>query len=181
MAVVAVMTASIMGSCDASSSDTFAPAQRTKIESFLANSGADYRITADSAYVFTAGNKYIQAGEEIPNGAPVATKGDRLSYNFEAYTFGSAPAQKPFYTNKEWVARTLGNNLDATYWNFEPREVVLGHGDVLNGIEEAFYNSTIGDSICLFMTSSIAFGQAGLGSVPPNTAVMMILNIENIE
>lgn len=153
--------------------DTFAPKQRTQIESYLSKNKLDYVITSDSAYVHLAGNKLLEEGAERGDGAAA---GDKVAFNFEAYTFSSAPATVPYYTNKRYLAEQM-TNLDTSYWNFEPREVVLGSGEILNPLEEALEGSMVGDSLAVFLTSSIAYGESGMGVVPANTAVMFVLTV----
>lgn len=156
-------------------SDEFAPRQRTQIESYL--EGKEYTITSDSAYVHLAGNKFNIAPEERPAGA---TKGDRVTYNFEAYTFQNSPASTPYYTNKRYLAERLLSNLNTEYWDFDPRVVTLGKGEILNSLDEAFVGSIEGDSLLVFLTSSIAYGEEGMGVVPANTAVMITLTVEGL-
>lgn len=174
LAVVSLVVASLATSCIAT--DEFAPKQRTQIESYL--SGKEYRVTSDSAYVYLAGNKYDIAPENRSQGAAM---GDRVTFNVEAYIFNGRPADDPYYTNKRYVAELLPENLNKEYWNFEPIVATLGRGDILNPLEEAFEGSIGGDSLLVFLTSSIAYGSTGMGAVPKDTPVMMILTVEEIE
>lgn len=161
----------VMYSCIAI--DEFAPKQRTQIESYLGD--REYRITSDSAFVYLAGNKFAHvAGVD----APAAAKGDRVIFNVEAYTFSSSPASKPYYTNKRALAETISSELDLTYWNFEPFRVKLGEGEILKPLDEALVGSIPGDSLAVFLTSSIAYGSEGMGTVPKDTAVMIVLTVE---
>lgn len=171
--VVLALVAVVVTSCI--EIDEFAPKQRTQIESYL--SDKEYTITSDSAFVYLAGNKYNIATENRPQGAE---KGDRVTYNFEAYTFSSSPATTPFYTNKRYVAEYISDQLNTEYWDFEPRVVTLGNGEIINSLDESLLGSIAGDSLLVFLTSSIAYGEEGMGAVPANTPVMMILTVENL-
>ncbi len=170
-AVVAAVTSCI-------AVDEFSPKQRTQIENYLNKGGLEYTITADSAYVHLAGNKFLAEGEERGEGAQV---GDKVVYNFEAYTFASAPATTPYYTNKRYLAESISDELNTQYWDFEPREVILGNGEILSSLEDAFVGSLRGDSLAVFLTSSLAYGASGMGIVPANTAVMFVLTVEDVE
>lgn len=170
VAVVAMVTSCI-------AVDEFSPKQRIQIENYLNNNQLEYSITSDSAYVHLAGNKYLAEGELRRGGAEV---GNKVTFNFEAYTFSSAPATTPYYTNKRYLAESL-TNINTSYWNFEPREVRLGDGEILNSLEESLEGSIAGDSLAVFLTSSIAYGEGGMGTVPANTAVMFVLTVEKIE
>lgn len=169
--VVATMVAAMVSSCV--EIDEFAPKQRTQIESYLGDK--EYRVTSDSAFVHLAGNKFNIATQDRPVGAQ---KGDKVTFNFEAYTFSSRPASTPYYTNKRHVAETLSQDLNMQYWNFDPMVVTLGAGDIINPLDESLNGCIVGDSLLVFLTSSIAYGTPGMGSVPKDTAVMMILTVE---
>lgn len=158
--------------------DEFAPKQRTQIETYLTTQSMEYRVTSDSVYVHLAGNRATQG--ESQSGVE-AEKGDRVRYNFAAYTFTTKPAQQPYYTNKRYLAESISKDLDISLWNFEPREVVLGSGDILNGLDEAFEGSIKGDSLLVFFTSSRAYGASGMGAVEANQAVMITLNVIDVE
>lgn len=158
--------------------DEFEPKQRTQIENYLQNGKKDYFVTSDSAFVVLEGNRLLAVGEPRPKGAE---KDDRVEFNVEAYTFSSSPATYPYYTNKRYLAEQLSATLDTSYWDFEPYSIRLGHDEIINGLEEALVGSIVGDSILVFLTSSLAYGSAGMGAVPKNTAVMMILTVEDLE
>jgi hypothetical protein len=175
LAVVGLVVAFVATSCVAT--DEFAPKQRTQIEKYL--SGKEYRVTADSAFVYLAGNKYEIPATDRRQGALV---GDRVTFNFEAYIFESnGPKDLPYYTNKQYVAEMLPENLNTEYWHFEPMVATIGAGDILNPLEEAFEGCINGDSLLVFLTSSIAYGSTGMGIVPKDTPVMMILTVEGVE
>lgn len=171
--MVASLVASLVA-CE--TSDEFAPKQRTQIENYLSRNSLEFSITTDSAYVHLAGNKFAP---DVPN-THKAVQGDKVTYNFEAYTFSTSPASTPYYTNKAYLAEDLSEDLNTSYWNFEPRIVELGKGEILNSLDEALVGSMIGDSIAVFLTSSIAYGASGMGTVPANTAVMFVLTVEDV-
>lgn len=172
--MVALWVAAVMTSCI--EVDEFAPRQRNQIESYLGDK--EYRITSDSAYVHLAGNKFNVAPQERPTGAK---HGDKVTFNFEAYTFANSPASKPYYTNKRYIAEQLSKDLNTQFWNFDPMVVTLGEGDIINPLDESFEGCIAGDSLLVFLTSSIAYGTPGMGAVPKDTAVMMILTVEELD
>lgn len=174
IAILAVVAA--MGSCVVV--DEVAPKQRTRIEKYLADNKISYVITTDSAYVHLGGNKYGVSEEDRGTGA---TKGAKVSFNVEAYTFETTPSSKPYYTNKRYLAEQISPELDITYWDFEPYEVTLGKGEILNSLDEALEGSVRGDSLAVFLTSSLAYGKMGMEAVAKDTAVMMVLTVEEVE
>lgn len=156
--------------------DEFAPKQRVNIEKYLTDNKLSYVITTDSAYVYLAGNKF---GEEQSTAKPGAQKGDKVTFNVEAYEFTTLPSGTPYYTNKRYLAETISSQLDVSQWNFEPWVVKLGSGEILNALEESLEGSIMGDSLAVFLTSSLAYGESGMGIVAPNTAVMIVLTVED--
>ena len=177
--VILVAMLAAMSSCVMP--DEYAPKQRTQIEKYLDNNSLEYVITSDSAYVHLAGNKFgYIANDRGSQMADSAEKGDNVTFNVEAYEFSSSPAGTPYYTNKQRIAEAISSDLDTSYWNFDPYVVTLGRGEILKSLDEALVGSLVGDSIAVFMTSSIAYGAMGMGVVPANTAVMMVLTIEEL-
>ncbi|MBQ1213615.1 MAG: hypothetical protein IIX81_01140, partial [Tidjanibacter sp.] len=57
----------------------------------------------------------------------------------------------------------------------------LGGEPILKGLESALPSCRKGDSVVVFLTSSNAYGDRHVGVVPANTAVMMVLNILDVE
>ena len=178
MAIILVAVA-VMTSCV--TVDEYAPKQRTQIEKYLNNKELAYTITTDSAYVHLGGNKFGLIGEErVAEVGNEATKGDVVTFNVEAYEFNSSPSGTPYYTNKQHIAEAISTELDTSYWNFDPYVVTLGQKEILNALDEALVGSLVGDSLAVFLTSSIAYGVDGMGVVPANTAVMMVLTVEEL-
>ena len=170
LAVVAMATA-------CATYDEYAPKQRTNIEKYLADNELSYVITADSAYIHLAGNKYGVEGDNRPAGAK---RGEKVTFNVEAYEFNSSPLSTPYFTNKRYLAEVISSDLDISWWNFDPFVVILGRGEILNPLEIALDGSLKGDSLAVFLTSSLAYGVDGMGVVKPNTAVMIVLTVEDV-
>lgn len=173
-ALMVAMVGAVAVSCEAS--DEFAPKQREQIERYLNNNSLiPYRLTSDSVFVYVASNNLPE--EEQTRIA----KGDQVEFNFEAYTFGSSPASLPYYTNKEWLAAKLGDVIDTSWWDFEPMRAYVGDGSIIKGLDSALPDCSKGDSVVVFLTSSNAYGGNKMGVVPANTALMMVLNILDVE
>lgn len=179
LAVIILVAVAVVTSCV--TVDEFAPRQRTQIENYLTRNELAYTMTTDSAYVHLGGNKFglteDDRGAEV---ADAAKRGDVITFNVEAYEFNSSPNGTPFYTNKPRIAEVISSDLDISYWYLEPYVVTLGKGEILNALDEALVGSLVGDSLAVFMTSSIAYGAQGMGVVPANTAVMMVLTVEEL-
>lgn len=161
--------------------DEFAPRQRTQIENYLTRNELAYTITADSAFVHLGGNKFgLAEDERAAMAGDAAKRGDKVTFNVEAYEFSASPSGTPYYTNKPKIAEAISSELDISYWYLEPYVVTLGRGEILNALDEALVGSFVGDSLAVFMTSSIAYGAEGMGVVPANTAVMVVLTVEEL-
>ena len=176
MVMIVLAAVALMTSC--MTSDEYAPKQRSQIEKYLTNKNLAYTITTDSAYVHLAYNKFGYATDGRDRNA--AAKGDKVTFNVEAYEFNSSPSGTPYYTNKQRIAEAISPELDTSYWNFDPYVVTLGRKEILNALEEALVGSLAGDSLAVFLTSSIAYGAEGMGVVPANTAVMIVLTVEEL-
>lgn len=177
MCAAIALVVSVLVGCEAS--DTFAPKQRTQIERFLADQQADYALVGDSVYVYVAGNRLADAGE-LPSEPEVVAVGDSLVFNFESYIFTSSPATKPYYTNKMWLMEKYYADFDYSNWDFEARRIKVGHGGILKGLEEALVGRMEGDSVAVFLTSDNGYGDYDMGAVEANTALMWVLNVEDV-
>lgn len=181
--VAIVLLVSALVGCEAS--DEYAPKQRTQIEKFLISKSADYQLVGDSVFVFVAGNRYLDnsgTSDDVAVGELLElTKGDSLVFNFEAYTFTSTPASKPYYSNKLWLMEKYYSDFDFSHWDFTPRRIKLGSGGILKGLEDALVGRIEGDSVAVFLTSNNGYGDVAMGTIEENTALMWVLNIEEVK
>ncbi len=174
---ILLMVSALVG-CEGS--NEFVPKQRTQIERFLANRNAEYQLVGDSVFVHVAGNKLAESGT-LPAEPQTIAVGDSLTFNFEAYIFTSNPATKPYYTNKKWLMDKFYPDFDSSYWDFSPRRIKIGNGEILTSLEEALMGRMVGDSIAVFLTSNNGYGDSAMGTVEENTALMWVLNVEDIK
>lgn len=166
---VVILSVSMFCSCG---SDTeIIPNQKTAIESFL---GQKEYTVQEGVYKFVA-----NSNRDGYDNAPMAIAGDSVIYNFEAYTFISSP-EALFYTNKPEVIKTL-TGLNSQYWIKEPLRVKVGTTPMMKGLANGLPYCKQGDSVVLFITSDLAYGDKQAGIVQSNTALMYILNIENVK
>ncbi len=173
ISVAAVLISAVTVGCNAE--DDYSASQRSKIETYLTANSLSYKVTADSAYVHLYGNNLASPSEVY------AAKGDSVSFNFAAYEFASSPASTPYYTNKKWLADEISTVLNTEYWNFDPIRVKIGSGSILKGIDSALPTCRAGDSLAVFLTSSLAYGGTETGVVPKNTALMIVLTILEVK
>ena len=57
----------------------------------------------------------------------------------------------------------------------------LGGGEILTSLEEALVGRMEGDSVAVFLTSDNGYGSSAMGTVEENTALMWVLNVEQIK
>lgn len=109
---------------------------------------------------------------------PAAQLGDSLVFRFAGYVFNGAPTYL-FYTNNRYLIE--GDTiLNTEYWSFEPKRVKLGDGSIIKGLEIPLLNSKAGDSLLVFLTSELGFGNESMGVVPENSAMMYVLNVDEV-
>lgn len=150
------------------------PDQRTAIIKYLESQKFEY-TTQGGVYKYIA-----NIDREGRDKAKEAIVGDSLSFRFEAYTFTSAPGTI-FYTNKVAVAAGM-TGLNTTYWSFEPTKVKVGQSEgIIKGIANALPYCREGDSVLLYITSDLAYGDKFVSLIEKNTALQYIVNIENIK
>lgn len=150
--------------------------QRTYIVDYLDDLDVEYDILGNVFRYFDDTTTDQDSTEESESEAEYITKGSKFYIYFIGYTFTSYPASV-FFTNIESVAQANFENVDSTYWSFEPLEIVLGETELIKGLETGLEGCQYGDIVYIFMTYEQAYGEKGIGVVPENTAVMYAVQI----
>lgn len=123
---------------------------------------------------------YYDAGREAK---PIVYWGDKIEIRFTAYTFtGSAPSNSAIYwSNVPSVIEQLGKKSDNTLdWSKEPLQITLGTTPILKGLELTLPGCHEADSVQVFMTSSLAYGDEIINVVPKNSMVAWYMRIEKV-
>lgn len=110
-----------------------------------------------------------------------AAQGDSVEFYFEAYTFTTAPAALPYFTNKRSVVEEKMPGLNPEYWSFEPIRAKIGSSSIIKGVDLALPYCQPGDSVVMLITSDLGYGEELTGVVEKNTTLMWIVNIENVK
>ncbi len=170
--VMAGMVA-IVSLCACVVDDDSVERQQTNIERYLSSKGLEY-VEEAGVYIHLA----YRIPEHEADSWPAAQKGDSLVFRFAGYVFETAPSYL-FYTNNRYLVEgdTILNN---TYWSFEPQKVKLGDGSIIKGLETSLLNSKEGDSLLVFLTSELGYGDKSMGVVPENSALMYVLNVDRV-
>lgn len=108
-----------------------------------------------------------------------AQRGDSLTFNYAGFLFDSSP-KGLFTTSWDYLVDTE-EGLNTEYWSFEPKRIKLGDGTIIKGIENALVNCCAGDSLQLFITSDLGYGDEEVGAVSKNSALMFLVKVEQID
>lgn len=112
--------------------------------------------------------------------------GDTLLLTFWVYDFStttSAPSSSTIlYTNDPaYEDAYIEAGLNVEYWDFSPKEIVLGSGDILKSIETALVGCREGDSVELYLTFNVAYGDTWIGLSSLEEPVAFFCTIDSIE
>jgi hypothetical protein len=183
-ALVSIVVLALTG-CAASPEDTIIPDQRDMILNQLDRGGMQYEEVGG---VF---RHFPQVRTSDVNAATV-NAGSRVGIYFELYpaTYQSyvngdeMPAPVPttsLYSNKPYVQdalRALG--LDPVFWPRGPYELTVGAGQVIKGLDRGLVGAREGDSLLLFITSDLAFGNKPMWSLETDTPVLYVVTIDSV-
>ena len=150
------------------------PNQREAFVKYLDNKSIEY-VEVEGVYKSIL-NEDRYGREQLPD----SKSGDSLVFNFEAYTFGSSPSKQWFFTNKKELV-DADEDLNSKYWDLTPLKVKIGSGGLIKGLESGLPNCRVGDSIHLYITSDLAFGDLPIDGVESNSAILYILNIIDLK
>lgn len=176
--------------CSCNKTEDYVTAQQTAIERYLAGrkiynrASAPENETGETMQYYDIQNgvyKYTENEYRTtrPPESEAATKGDSITFYFRAYTFSSR-IEALFYTNVEEEILALGSHLNAKYWSTEPLTVKIGAGSVIKGLDNALPSCRTGDTVQVFIPTDLGYGDKSAGVVPANTALMYLINIQNI-
>lgn len=150
-------------------SDDYLVKQEELIEKYLTSQQLDYTVEGGTYKVVLA------EGDQ----SRVAQRGDSLTFNYAGFLFESSP--KGLFTTSWEYLLSDDEGLNTEYWSFEPKRVKLGDGTIIKGIENALGNCCEGDSLQLFITSDLGYGDEEVGAVSKNSALMFLVKVEKID
>ena len=169
--IVALLMVAMLPSCEGD--DESVEKQETLILNYLNRQNLTYTLD-DGIY------KVVYGDTERPDyeSLPMAQEGDSVVFRFAGYVFNGAPIYL-FYTNNRYLVE--GDTvLNSEYWSFEPKRIKLGDGSIIKSLERPLLNSRAGDSLLVFITSELGFGDESMGVVPENSAMMYVLNVDEV-
>lgn len=111
--------------------------------------------------------------------------GDTLTLTFWCYDFSTYTTPTDsylYYTNDSAYEDAFQSaGLNTEYWSFEPLEIVLGKGDILNAIETSLLGCREGDTVEIYLTYSAAYGSNWIGVTNLEEPIAFYCTINSIE
>jgi FKBP-type peptidyl-prolyl cis-trans isomerase len=143
-------------------------AQEIEIENFLTNNN----------FKFVKENGVFYAVDSAAYGYEVET-GDTISFWYTAKTFHTSSSSRVvFDTNIKTVA--LQNNLDTTFRNFMPVQVVAGFGNLIEGLKRGLLLARGNEKGIVIFPSEYGFGGNAIGPIPTWTPLMYDIKIISV-
>jgi peptidylprolyl isomerase len=117
-----------------------------------------------------------------PTVAPIVLEGattteSGLQYLEETAGTGAAPLAGNLVTMHYIASLPDGTELFSTYTQNQPATVVWGRGSLLPGWEEGVGLMKVGGKAKLVLPPELAFGAEGNGMIPPNTQLVMEIEL----
>ena len=164
LAAVVILSVVFLAACG--KLDFNVDGQRTRIESYL--NGREYDYTyQDGVYKYT----YYTEG-----GRSGIVRGDSVYIYFSGYVFANGPGAL-FTTNIEEDA--VAADMEATAMDFSPQGIKIG-GEVIPGIDLGLPGSVEGDSLMLFITNDLAYGDRPMGTLPRGATVAFKIVVDKV-
>lgn len=168
---------------------------RTAIETYL--NGNTYLREFEPEVIDDAVYKIVEnAGRDGYDDAAVLEKGDRVEFYYEGYVFGTslnlapgtANISLPFATNNPELLADLtdpekmGDNplWDLEYWPDDPVEATVGSTSFVKGVQRGLPGSREGDSVLLFFTYDLGYGDKLFPSIPKNSTIVFRIIIDKV-
>ena len=99
--------------------------------------------------------------------------------DFAVYSFATGPGQLYYTNRKELVDEEYLADLDQ-YWPFTSQEVSLGDSRLLKGVRIGLAGCHEGDSVQLYLVSSLGYGKKPWGVVPANTPLLWDIVVKQV-
>lgn len=151
--------------------------QRVSMENFISGKGWERVDYLGGVYRYVL-NRDRNGYEE----APQAERGNRLVINYSVYVFSASSTDGRgtlIYTNNPEIQNEQ-EGLDPAYWAKEPLDVELGRTPLISGLERGLEGVRQGDTLQLFMSSDMGYGDREVGIIAANTPLVWNLGIKEV-
>lgn len=74
-----------------------------------------------------------------------------------------------------------GQQFDNSYLRGEPFEFTVGEGQVIQGWEQGILDMKVGGQRILVIPSDMAYGESGVGPIPPNATLVFAIELLEIK
>lgn len=168
--VVAVMSL-WLSACSKETSDI--DDQRTTLENYISQKALENVDYLGGVYRYVINrdrNGYETALQAEP--------GNTVVFNYSVYVFSKGPGTL-IYTNNPDVQNEQ-EGLDPAYWPKEPLKVVLGQTPLISGLEKGLNGVRQGDTLQLYMSSDMGYGDNPMGTIKANTPLVWSLGIKEV-
>lgn len=142
--------------------------QCERIESYLIDNDIDFTMR---------NNVYKQVLNEVTNISTTRLeKGDSLYLYYAGYAFDDEIGDL-YTTNMEDIA--LSQSVAFT-GDFEPLKIVYGESDIIDGLYVGLDSALQGDSLMLYMPSTMAYGDKICGVLSKYTPIAMMVSVYKV-
>ncbi len=162
------------------------PAQRAAFEAFLADVTASTGLTADAELANSRNIYRIISG---PGGSSRRVEaGNRVTIEYYGCLFDKNNKKEKewgigglFATNNPQVAASVGLT-DSPGWVLPPEDLVIrqGTGEILPGIDQGVLGAGLRDTLLLYLTSDLTYGNRSTGIVKAGTPTVFQVIINDI-
>lgn len=177
------------------------PDQHNKIVAFLRDThdpkllskeAADSSQDVNPEYYTTSGGTAYRYIKHMYDGDretyPLVEYGDQVELTFRMYVFDfkriattGETITMPYFSNDPLLeASYYESGLTEGYWIFEPLVVKLGETQILKGLESSLPGCRERDTVEVYMTYNMAYGDKLFGIIPKESPVAVLFSVDKV-
>lgn len=142
-----------------------------------------YTVAGDSVYRYI--RNYYAEGRD---GYAQVAYGDAVRITFRMYLFEfnnivdtGTEITMPYYSNDATLEEAFyAAGLTPGAWTFEPLELEVGAGRILRGLEEALVGCRERDTVEVYMSYNMAYGDEPLGVIPAESPIAVFFTVDGV-
>jgi FKBP-type peptidyl-prolyl cis-trans isomerase FkpA len=129
---------------------------------------ADARYTKERAAITQAQGPALQRIDTVQGTGTLATSGRTLSVNYTGWLYDAAKS--------DFKGAQFDTSVGKTPFTFR-----LGAGQVITGWDQGLLGMRAGGKRTLIIPASLAYGQAGSGTIPPNAPLIFEVDLISVQ